>query len=200
MNEYHRHRAVVGGLPRGLSTSELRRLVARDATRAYSVLMRDQPEAEREVGGMRGVFRKTKLFLSISAKLTPARRLLFAIGVGGALIGILGPNFVVDERGTRVSIDGSPFFFVLSIAALLFLLVLELVDRVLVRDELQVARQLQRDLLPSADPRSRAGPSPIRRAPQTTSAATTTSSLRSRTGGSPSSSPTPASAGWPPGC
>ncbi|MGE0641692.1 MAG: PP2C family protein-serine/threonine phosphatase [Thermoanaerobaculia bacterium] len=148
-----RTRAFVSDYTRGLSTGELRRLVERDATRAYSVLMRDQPESECEVGGMRGVFRKAKLlFLSISAKLTPARRLLFAIGVGGALIGILGPNFVVDESGTRVSLDGSPFFFVLSIAALLFLLVLELVDRVLVRDELQVARQLQRDLLPSADP------------------------------------------------
>ena len=34
----------------------------------------------------------------------------------------------------------------------MFLLALELVDRVLVRDELEVARQLQRDLLPSERP------------------------------------------------
>ena len=46
----------------------------------------------------------------------------------------------------------SPFWFLVSIAGLTFLLALELVDRVLVRDELEVARQLQRDLLPSKTP------------------------------------------------
>ncbi len=41
----------------------------------------------------------------------------------------------------------------LSVAALIFLLILELVDRVRVRDELEVARELQRELLPRSAPR-----------------------------------------------
>jgi len=49
-------------------------------------------------------------------------------------------------------VDFSPLFFLFSVVSLAFLLALELVDRVLVRDELEVARQLQRDLLPSAVP------------------------------------------------
>jgi serine phosphatase RsbU (regulator of sigma subunit) len=43
-------------------------------------------------------------------------------------------------------------FFSLSIAGLVLLLVLELADRVVVRDELEVARELQRELLPKRAP------------------------------------------------
>src|SRR5262249_55676387 len=42
----------------------------------------------------------------------------------------------------------SPFFFIICCGGLAFLLALELVDRVLVRDELEVARELQAALLP----------------------------------------------------
>lgn len=150
---FGRTRRFLADYTRGLSADELKRLVERDAARAYSVLMRDQPATREKVDGPRRFLRTLKLlFLSVSAKLTPARRLLFALGVGGALLGILGPNFTWTENGARFSLDGSTFFFLVSVAALLFLLVLELVDRVLVRDELQIARQLQRDLLPKSDP------------------------------------------------
>jgi sigma-B regulation protein RsbU (phosphoserine phosphatase) len=40
----------------------------------------------------------------------------------------------------------------LSVAGLVFLLVLELADRVMVRDELEVARELQRELMPREEP------------------------------------------------
>ena len=45
-----------------------------------------------------------------------------------------------------------PLTFSFAIVALLLLLAFEMVDRVLVRDEIQIARQLQRDLLPKASP------------------------------------------------
>ena len=41
---------------------------------------------------------------------------------------------------------------VISIVGLVFLLALELADRVVVRDELEVARELQRELLPRQAP------------------------------------------------
>jgi ABC-type oligopeptide transport system ATPase subunit len=52
-----------------------------------------------------------------------------------------------------LQIDASPGFFLLAVAGLVFLLATELVDRVLVRDELEVARQLQSVLLPKEPPR-----------------------------------------------
>ena len=115
--------------------------------------MRDQAEPPAKLRGPGRLFRNARLlFRSIADKLTPGRRLLFAVGVGSALLGIFNFELTFDDKGTHYSLDGSPLFFTLSIASLLFLLVLELVDRVLVRDELQVARQLQRDLLPKSSP------------------------------------------------
>src|SRR6185436_9005028 len=48
--------------------------------------------------------------------------------------------------------DASPFFLFLAVSGFAFLFATELVDLLLVRDELEIARQLQRDLLPKADP------------------------------------------------
>ena len=140
-------------LTSGLSTRELRRLVDRDATRAYSVLMRDRERSPVELKGPKRWFRDSRLlYSSVAEKLTPARRLLFAIGVACGLLGIFGFDFTVGDRGASVRVESSHLFFAVSVLCLLFLLVLELVDRVLVRDELELARDLQRDLLPRRDP------------------------------------------------
>jgi hypothetical protein len=63
-----------------------------------------------------------------------------------ALVGLFGID--LDNFPTaRVAI-----VFSLSVAGLVLLLVLELADRVVVRDELEVARELQRGLLPRQAP------------------------------------------------
>jgi len=89
------------------------------------------------------------LFLGLSFKLTPARRMLFAASMLLVLMGLL--DLEVSIVPGALIVDSSPLWFLLSIGALVFLLALELVDRVRVRDELEVARQLQRDLLPSGE-------------------------------------------------
>jgi len=140
-------------LTSGLSTREIRRLVDRDASRAYSVLMRDRERSPAALKGPKRWFHDGRLlYASVSEKLTPARRLLFAIGVACGMFGIFDLDFQVGEKGSSVSVDASPLLFTVSVLALLLLLVLELVDRVLVRDELELARDLQRDLLPKSDP------------------------------------------------
>ncbi|HVN33201.1 MAG TPA: PP2C family protein-serine/threonine phosphatase [Thermoanaerobaculaceae bacterium] len=95
-------------------------------------------------------FRAKVVFLGLSYKLTPARRVLFAVSVIAAVLGLIRFNAVIDTR--QVYVNFSPVWFLVSVTGLVFLLALELVDRVLVRDELEVARQLQRDLLPSTAP------------------------------------------------
>ena len=64
----------------------------------------------------------------------------------------LRPDLDFRLGPTRISIDFSPLWFLLSLAGMVFLLALELVDRIRVRDELEIARQLQRDLLPQRSP------------------------------------------------
>jgi hypothetical protein len=134
----------------GLDTRDLRRLFDRDATRAYQVLTREHDGTPEPRGGFRRFLYRAKLaFLGLSYKLTPARRLLFAASLVAFLLGFVDDPQVVVTRGkTAWSLDFSPFWFGLSLAMMAYLLALELVDRIRVRDELEVARELQEDLLP----------------------------------------------------
>jgi hypothetical protein len=138
----------------GLNVRDFRRLFDQDAAHAYKVLSRDRDESvEPEEPGRRFLYRAKVVFLGLSYKLSPARRVLFVLSLVFALLGLFNPptfDFVAER--TELHIDFSPFWFLLSIASLLWLLIMELVDRVRVRDELEVARKLQSDLLPDASP------------------------------------------------
>lgn len=137
----------------GVDERELRKLVDRDAPRVYSVLMRDRgAEPPPAKGPGRLLWNVRLLFLSLSEKLTPTRRLIFGGSLVAALLGIVDVDFGFNTPDYGLQIDASPGFFLLAVAGLVFLLASELVDRVLVRDELEVARQLQTELLPKSPP------------------------------------------------
>jgi sigma-B regulation protein RsbU (phosphoserine phosphatase) len=145
---------IGGGFDRlvgGVQARDMQRLFQRDAVRAYEVLTRDQPKVEEPSRYPRRLLHRTRLaLLGLSEKLTPPRRLLFLAAMVFALLGLVEIRF--HAGSTRVDLSGSPLWSMLSVATLVLLLALELVDRVLVRDELEVARQLQRDLLPARSP------------------------------------------------
>jgi serine phosphatase RsbU (regulator of sigma subunit) len=134
----------------GLESRDVKRLFDRDAARAYAVLTREhsqEPEPKGRVGRL--LYRGKLAFLGLSYKLTPPRRLLFAASLVAFALGLVGDaSFTVHARKLNVHIEFSPFWFAISVVALIFLLALELVDRVRVRDELEVARELQAELLP----------------------------------------------------
>jgi len=134
----------------GLNPRDVRRLFDRDAARAYKVLTREHSQEPEPKEGIRRFFFRAKLaFLGLSYKLSPPRRMLFGVSLLAFVLGLLsesGIRFAV--RRVIVSIHFSPFWFTVSAGCLIFLLALELVDRVRVRDELEVARELQADLLP----------------------------------------------------
>ncbi|HEX4960718.1 MAG TPA: PP2C family protein-serine/threonine phosphatase [Thermoanaerobaculia bacterium] len=134
----------------GLSSRDLRRLFDRDAARAYDVLTREHRHVEEPRKGLkRFLFRARLAFLGLSYKLTPPRRLLFAGSLVAYVLGFIGSStFSYQSHQTRVFIEFSPFWFTVSVCGLVFLLALELVDRIKVRDELEIARELQSELLP----------------------------------------------------
>ena len=138
----------------GLNVRDLRRLFDQDATHAYKVLTRDQATAEEPEDATRRFFHRAKvIFVGISYKLGPARRMLFVLCLFFGILGLVTPptfEFYTDQ--TSIQLDFSPFWFLLCISGLLWLLIVELVDRVRVRDELEVARKLQSDLLPDTSP------------------------------------------------
>jgi hypothetical protein len=146
-----RIRAFYEEFTAGVTKGELRRLFDRDAAQAYRVLTREQDLSREPSGRLKRFFFRAKVvFLGLSYKLTPARRVLFAVSIIAAFFGLIRFNAVIKTQDIQVNL--SPLWFLVSVAGLVFLLALELVDRVLVRDEIEVARQLQRDLLPSQAP------------------------------------------------
>ena len=134
----------------GLSGRDLQRLFDRDAAQAYAVLAREHASEAEPKGKIKRLLYRTKIaFLGLSYKLTPARRLLFALALIFFFAGLFQDPQVFRQNGKPVvSMDFSPLWFAGSVLALVYLLALELVDRIRVRDELEVARELQRDLLP----------------------------------------------------
>ena len=66
----------------GLNTRDLQRLFERDAARAYAVLTREHSGAPEPKDGFNRFLHRAKLaFLGLSYKLTPPRRLLFAVSL-----------------------------------------------------------------------------------------------------------------------
>ena len=142
----------------GVEAKGMRQLFDREAPRAIRVLVGERPadtaggSAQKGAGrDLREAFETARLlFLGMSYRLTPPRRVVFFGSMIAFVFGIVGLDWSIDEG--RVRLDGSPFFFVAGFLGITFLLALELVERVLVRDELQVARQLQHELLPARPP------------------------------------------------
>lgn len=137
----------------GINRRELERLFDEDTSHALSVFSSGSRKKNTPLDTedpIRALGQIQSFFIGIALELSPGRRLLFTFALMCPLLGIFDIDF---ELGTRsLFIDASPFWFLTSIAALTLLLGLELVDQLRVRDELEVARQLQRDLLPQETP------------------------------------------------
>lgn len=145
MTRTRRMESVRRGLDRvtgAFGAPPVHRELERDAAHAWSVVTRDV--THEPASGLRGLWRRLRaLFDGVTSKLAPARRLLFIVSLVLAGIGIVR----TDDNG-----DGEVLFLVAALAGLVLLVTLELADRVEVRDELEIARALQHDLLPGRSP------------------------------------------------
>lgn len=88
------------------------------------------------------------LFWAMMMKLSPARRVLFLI----ALLLLVFPHFTFVFGSTTIETPNMSF---ISGIALLILLALELADRVLMKRDLEIAREIQSWLMPAAPPQVR---------------------------------------------
>jgi hypothetical protein len=89
------------------------------------------------------------LMYGLTARLAPARRLLFLIALALGLISFLN----LSAGAGSDSAAGRPLgILFLAFAILVFLLSLELIDKIHFRDELELARELQASLIPKEMP------------------------------------------------
>jgi hypothetical protein len=134
----------------GLELSELWSQFKRDAQVGYKFYERDfaGDDAPGQRKG-RAIGRKLKAFMwAVMEKLTPARRVLLLIGV----ILLILPTGGVHFRGKEDIEILTPNFQFWGGIVLLVVLVLEIADRVVMKRDLEIARDIQSWLLPSVPP------------------------------------------------
>ena len=145
-----------------LTADDFQRLFTRDAREAYDYFARGiDPDAFRELPWHRRLLMQCRLFfVAFTARLSPARRALFGIAMVFAFIGMLYlseglgmmrvpliPFFVNVPIPWPVWTEGT--FWLLGGFVLVNLLVLlEVADRLTLKHDLEIAREIQLAMLP----------------------------------------------------
>jgi serine phosphatase RsbU (regulator of sigma subunit) len=131
----------------GIAVNQLWTQLQRETTSSYRLYSRDielthQP-GERSGRRVRRVV--SGLFWAMVMKLSPARRVLFVI----ALVLLFWPGFNMQYGQAQVEVPNLSF---LGALIFLLLLALELADRVTMKRDLEIAKEIQTWLMPSAPP------------------------------------------------
>jgi serine phosphatase RsbU (regulator of sigma subunit) len=148
---------------RDVTAEDLQRLFTRDTRDAYRFFTRglDEDQLARERWLRRQLLRVRQVFVAFTLRLSPARRALYLISLLAALIGVIN----LYQGWTRIAVPlGTPFFriylvaphwaegtFSLLVSLLLvnLLALLEVADRLSLKGELEVAREIQLAMLPT---------------------------------------------------
>jgi serine phosphatase RsbU (regulator of sigma subunit) len=138
---------------RGLTKVEIERLFTRDTLEAYKFFSRniDFDELKKQPWHLRMLGHARLLFLAFTLKLTPARRLIYGIALLSSLIGLLElfreVHFLLIPHpafapGTLWLLAG---FLLVNL-----LVLLEVADRLSLKNDLEIAREIQQSMLPRA--------------------------------------------------
>ncbi len=148
---------------RDLKADDLQRLITRDTREAYRFFTRGvDPDALKGLRWYRRAWVHTRtLFVAFTMKLSPARRIVFAAALALALIGLInllrgiGVNEIaVLPFGLSVGIPGPVFArgtwsLLLAFVLMNLLVLLEVADRLSLKNDLEIARDIQQAMLPS---------------------------------------------------
>ncbi|MEO6214186.1 MAG: PP2C family protein-serine/threonine phosphatase [Vicinamibacterales bacterium] len=163
-----RAREIYDLYARDLSTEDLQRLFTHDTRDAYRFFTRgvDEDRFAALPWWQRVPERIRLIFVAFTLRLPPARRALYLSSLVIALLGVVklfrglgavefpfGLPFVRVAIAMPVWADGT-FALILSFLLLNFLVLLEVADRLSLKGELEVAREIQLAMLPSGTYRS----------------------------------------------
>ena len=147
-----------------LTADDLQRLFTRDTREAYKFFTRGvRTDAFKALPWHRRLMAEARvLFLAFTMKLSPARRVVYGVSLVLAVIGLVnlfrGIGFVQIARvlpfGFSIGTPGPlfengtwPLFFAFVLVNLLVLL--EVADRLSLKNDLEIARDIQQAMLPS---------------------------------------------------
>jgi len=148
-----------------LKAEDLQRLFTRDTREAYRFLTRGvQTDTFKALPWHRRLFAEARvLFLAFTMKLTPARRAVYGVSLVLMIIGLINlfQGFGMSERipvpplgvGVRVA---TPLFqqgtvaLIVAFAMMNLLVLLEVADRLSLKNDLEIARDIQQAMLPGS--------------------------------------------------
>jgi serine phosphatase RsbU (regulator of sigma subunit) len=135
----------------GLTAAELERVFTSDAVEAYRMFSRQIDRRElRKLPWHRRVLTYTRMsFLGFTLKLTPGRRAMYGLALVLAAVGVA--ELVTEMAVAPNTLFAGGIVWLLAGFALVNLLViLEVADRLSLKNDLDVARQIQLAMLPRA--------------------------------------------------
>jgi len=137
----------------GLELSQLWEQFSADARASYRLYHRDFQARAPQEARKRSIWHTAQEYVwAILEKLTPARRVLLLLGVV-LLIFPSGGYSYVRKSGELVVLSLDPHFW--GGVVLFVLLMLEIADRVVMKRDLEIARDIQKWLLPAKPPQVR---------------------------------------------
>jgi phosphoserine phosphatase RsbU/P len=150
-------------IARDVTAEDLQRLFTHDTRDAYRFFSRglDEDRLAREPWWRRQLLRIRQVFVAFTLRLSPARRSLYLISLVVALIGVLK----LYRGWSTITVPfGTPFFnialfapqwadgtiaLLVSLVLVNLLVLLEVADRLSLKGELEVAREIQLAMLPT---------------------------------------------------
>jgi sigma-B regulation protein RsbU (phosphoserine phosphatase) len=138
---------------RGLTSREIEQLFTRDAPEAYRFFSRAiDVEALKKLPWHRRTLMHARLFfLAFTLRLTPARRAIYGVALVTTVVGL-----VELFQGIRLLLVPHPVFangtiwLLLGFLLLNLLVMLEVADRLSLKNDLEIAREIQQAMLPRA--------------------------------------------------
>jgi serine phosphatase RsbU (regulator of sigma subunit) len=140
----------------GIAVQVLWSQLMSEARASYSLYSReiDWEALRKETRGRRFMKTTAALFWAMLMKLSPARRVFLLIALFFAIVALSGSQagITISKHHYEAAVPNNFLPILLSVAALLFLLALELADRVTMKRDLEIAREIQRWLVPASPP------------------------------------------------
>ena len=147
---------------RGFSAEAFQRLFTRDTREAYRYFSNavDREALAALPWWKRPAVFARGFFLAVTMKMSPARRMLFALALAAAVIGLVvmlrGIHAVwipIDPVVLRFPLPAPEWpagtaWLILSILGLTFLILLEVFERLSLKNDLEIARDIQQAMLP----------------------------------------------------
>jgi len=154
-----RLRDFVTSYTRDLKAEDLGRLFTRDAREAYEFFARtiDPKELEGLRWHRRFVVQLRLFFTAFTMKLSPARRIVYAASIIFAIVGVFNlmqfryTQTRVDNTEVRVQSPVVPdglFSLVIAFGLVNLIVLLEVADRLSLKNDLEIAREIQKAMLP----------------------------------------------------